>query len=380
MPQLELIFIAFCAAVVTAYWFLPERWRNLFLAISSSIFLLYVDAISFTVLVSLTALLYYYGQHSNSGRLYLLCLILVLLLFCGIRIVQLLNRSHFAVPYIILIGFGFYALKFIHYAVESRNRTFRPHSFLEFYNYILFFPTITIGPIHFFEDFQKSGRRVRWNEIQFASGLERILYGYAKVIVVANWLVAVQFDGVAATLESGSLRVLADSMVYGFYLYFSFAGYSDIAIGLALLVGYQINENFNYPFLKRNIGEFWQSWHMSLSFWCRKYVFLPVYAASRILPFALIGTMLAIALWHEFSARFFLWGVYHGLGLLIWRKYQNFASERLPGFKRRIGIVFSHTISVLLTFLFVMVSFTIPRSESLQEILRNFQLLLGLAP
>ena len=178
-----------------------------------------------------------------------------------------------------------------------------------------FFPTITIGPIHRFEDFLKSERRVRWSDQDFANGLERILYGYAKVIVVANWLVAAQLDSAIEKLpQNTSLSVFAESMSYGFYLYFAFAGYSDIAIGISLLLGYQICENFNYPFLKRNIGEFWQSWHMSLSSWCRQYVFLPIFAKWRNLPLALIGAMLAIGLWHEFSVRFLLWGVYHGLG------------------------------------------------------------------
>ncbi|MCI0413458.1 hypothetical protein L0222_11755 [bacterium] len=378
MPQLKLAFLGFCGIAVLLYWLIPSRWRNIFLAIGSSLFLGYLDLLSFGVLAALTILAYFYGRHPESKSLYTICLAAILLLFCGIRVEQLLQKSGLKVPYIVLVGYGFYALKLIHYAVESRSGKFRPHSFLDFYNYMLFFPTITIGPIHRFEDFLKSERRIRWSDQDFANGLERVLYGYAKVIVLANWIVAAQLDSLFARLQPNTaLSVFAESMIYGFYLYFAFAGYSDIAIGISLLLGYQICENFNYPFLKRNIGEFWQSWHMSLSAWCRQYVFLPIFARWRKLPLALIGAMLAIGLWHEFSLRFFLWGIYHGLWLLIWRSFRKMKESMLPKPEGRIWMRVSAIISVALTFVFVIVGFTIPRGESLAEILQNLKRLVG---
>jgi alginate O-acetyltransferase complex protein AlgI len=374
MPQLELAFIPFCASVVLIYWVIPPRWRRILLAISSSLFLAFLDPLSFAVLAALTALVYLFGRHPESKIFYGLCLAAILLLFCGIRILQLLQKSGFTVPYLVLVGYGFYALKLIHYAVETRSRKFRSHNFLDFYNYMSFFPTITIGPIHRFEDFLKSERRIRWNDQDFANGLERLLYGYAKVIVIANWLVAFRLDSFVDRFQPNtSLSVFAESMIYGFYLYFSFAGYSDVAIGVSLLLGYRICENFHYPFLKRNIGEFWQSWHMSLSSWCRQYVFLPIFARWRNLPVALIGAMLAIGLWHEFSLRFFLWGIYHGCGLLIWRTYQKFADQRFPKVEKGFWFRLGTGACIALTFVFVMVGFTIPRSESIAEMILNFQ-------
>jgi alginate O-acetyltransferase complex protein AlgI len=378
MPQLQPLFLAYCGTVVLIYWLIPLRFRTAFLAIASSGFLAFLDTISFIVLALFILLIHSYTRKRESGSLFTICLAAPFMLFCGIRTFQLLHRSGYAVPAVVLVGFGFYALKLIHYAVETRAGTFRAHSFLEFYTYMLFFPTILIGPIHLFDDFLKSERRIRWNEGMFASGLERILYGYVKVIVLANWLVSERLDAIAATLEPGTISVFIDSTLHGFHLYFAFAGYSDIAIGVALLLGYNINENFNHPFLKRNIGEFWQSWHMSLSGWCRKYVFLPIYAQWRTLSIALIGTMLAIALWHEFSIRFFLWGVYHGCGLLVWRIYAKFANQKLPKAEGVVRKGLSRSVSVVVTFLFVMIGFTIPRSESLKEMIRNFQILFGI--
>jgi alginate O-acetyltransferase complex protein AlgI len=245
---------------------------------------------------------------------------------------------------------------------------------------MLFFPTILIGPIHRFEDFLRSGRRLRWDGMQFARGLERILYGYAKVVIVANWLIAVQAMSLVNRFhpESQALSLLLDSAIYGFHLYFTFSGFSDIAIGCGLLFGYQICENFDRPFLKPNIGEFWQSWHMSLSAWCRQYVFLSIYSRWRNLAIAMVATMVTLGLWHEFSLRFLLWGVYHGIGLSIFRWYQRSIRPRFPELQNRLLKPIAYAGAVLLTFTFVIVGFTIPRSTSMAEMMSNFRTLLGI--
>ena len=378
MPQLTLEYLAFSAFTVAVYWFLPERWKSWFLAASSSAFLLYLDAISFLVLVTLIAAVFYYAKKQQSTPVYIWILSAILVIFCGIRVAQLLNKSGMLQHSILLIGYGFYCLKLIHFAVDTRSQLFRPFGFLDFYCYMLFYPTLTIGPIHRFENFLSDTRRIRWNENTFAAGLERILYGYAKVIVVANWLVAIKLDSIFDAVPGGTaMAVFGDSLVYGFYLYFAFSGYSDLAIGLSFLFGYHVGENFNYPFLKPNIGEFWQSWHMSLSAWCRQYVFLPVFAKWRRLSVALIATMLAIALWHEFSLRFLLWGIYHGIGLLIWRMYQQHITPRLPRMENSLWKKAAYATSVCCTFLFVMIGFTIVRSESFDQIVSNFKQLMG---
>jgi alginate O-acetyltransferase complex protein AlgI len=224
----------------------------------------------------------------------------------------------------------------------------------------------------------KSERRVRWHSQMFASGLERILYGYAKVIVLANWFVSLWLLSFANKAASGSaVRVFLDSALYGFHLYFAIAGYSDIAIGLSMLLGHRICENFNRPFLARNIGEFWQSWHISLSMWCRQYIFMPVFSTWRNLATAVLASMIAIGIWHEFSPRYLLWGIYHGMGLLIWRSYQRFVHPRIPVLKTRVWNIAGQAVSICLTFAFVMIGFTIPRSSSLSEMIQNFGHLFG---
>jgi len=338
------------------------------------VFLCYLDFLSFVLLSGLTVITYLMASDRNVNRLILVGLIV---LFCSVRIfISSWTQQNIPVP--VFVGFAFYFLKLVHYVVEMRNNSFRPHRFLDFFNYMLFFPTVTIGPINRFEDFLKSERRVRWDPQMFAAGLERILYGYVKVIVLANWFVShmlVSFS-LKADPQSG-MRVLLDSIIYGFHLYFAFAGYSDIAIGISLLLGYHICENFNHPFTRKNIGEFWQAWHMSLSAWCRQYVFIPVYSMWRRLGLALLASMITIGLWHEFSTRYLLWGIYHGLGLIIWRAYQRYVSPRMPAVEAPVWKRAGQVISVSLTFAFVMIGFTIPRSSSLSELAQNFHRMLG---
>ncbi len=380
MPQLTIPFLAFSAGAVLIYWLIPIKWRDLFLAISGSVFFAILDPASFGILCVLTVIIFFHARKPATGAGLGLLVPGLVLLLCAARLSPLIQTRLQMRPVIVLLGLGFYLLKLIHYWVEMRANSFRSHRFLDLYNFMIFFPTITIGPINRFEDFLRSARRNRWDATLFADGLERILYGYVKVIVIANRLIAMQLPAVVSKLqpESPGLSIVLDSLVYGLYLYFAFAGFSDIAIGLSYLFGFRMCENFDHPFLKSNIGEFWQSWHMSLSSWCRQYVFLPCYANWRNLPFALVTTMAAIGLWHEFSVRFLLWGLYHGTGILIWRWYQSRLLPVFPRFENRIWHWLGTVFSTALTFTFVIVGFTIPRSSSFTQIIRNFQSIMGL--
>jgi alginate O-acetyltransferase complex protein AlgI len=375
MPQLSPVFLAFCAVAVVVYWRIPAGTRSLFLAIISGIFFACLDLVSFLLLSTLTAIVFYSSRKMSTGKGLVLAGLVVL--FCAVRITQVMHRADDITRFLIMIGFGFYILKLIHYRIDYAAGAFRLHTLLDFYNYMLFFPTVAIGPLHRFEDFLQSERRSRWDEQMFAGGLERILYGYAKIVVLANWLIGVQIAAITTDLPKSGLSVLVDSLVYAFHVYFVFSGYSDIAIGLSALFGYEICENFNHPFLKRNIGEFWQSWHMSLTAWCRQYIFLPLFSRWRSLPIAALATMVSIGLWHEFSVRYLLWGIYHAIGILTWRLYRRWLSPRLPVVQNKFWNVAGTAFSVGLTFIFVIISFTIPRSPSFNDMVNNFHLLFG---
>ena len=273
-----------------------------------------------------------------------------------------MSDSRMVVP----LGLSFYGLRIIHYAFEAYMDRLPPHTFPDYCRYLLFFPTIIAGPINRFTGFQRDSRRRRWDTALVTAGFERILYGYVKIIVLANylterhlgdWLTALKTDQEWLVAYMGCLK-------YGLNLYLQFSGYSDIAIGLALLIGFRVEENFNRPFLAININDFWKRWHITLSSWCRDYVFVPVTSLTRNPYIGVISSMLALGLWHEISLRYFIWGFYHGTGIMIWQLVQNL-KKRLPAPAAFWSNKIITITSWVITFNFVILSFSITSSSDL---------------
>jgi D-alanyl-lipoteichoic acid acyltransferase DltB (MBOAT superfamily) len=228
---------------------------------------------------------------------------------------------------------------------------------------------------------------------RFSLGIERILLGYVKIVVLANQLVNVNMQAYIASIDPSREWLIAylEMLAYGFNGYLQFAGYSDIAIGFALLLGYRVMENFNWPFLARNISEFWKRWHISLSNWCRNYIYMVVTSISRKPTLAILLSMLVLGLWHEISLRYVLWGVYHGVGIALWQLWKRSSIGHARGSVTSDGPGVSggdgsysavsrmllHGLAVLTTFHFVMLSFVILRHETIAEMLENYRLLLA---
>ena len=189
----------------------------------------------------------------------------------------------------------------------------------------LFFPaTIFAGPIHRYPAFV-SETEVRIDAQKVANGLERILYGYATIAILSNYLLSdliMPYLFTGATEGSAAFHYL-DALNHGATIYLQFAGYSDIAIGFALWLGHRVIENFNWPFLRTDISAFWRSWHISLSSWCREYVFTAVHALTRNGVLAALATMLVIGLWHGASLNYIMWGTYHGIGIVAHRYWRR---------------------------------------------------------
>jgi len=239
---------------------------------------------------------------------------------------------------------------------------------LDYCRYLLFLPTLVAGPINRFPEFARDSRRRRWDRALCAAGLERMLYGYVKIVVLANYLVVSKLGPWGEGLgppDSWPVAYLG-CVTYGLNLYLQFAGYSDVAIGLALLVGFRVPENFHWPFAATNIHDFWQRWHITLSHWCRDYVFRPVGSLSRSPHLGVVASMLVLGLWHELSWRYCLWGLYHGLGLVVWRVLQplraRLSAVRSPWLRRPVT-----ALSWALTVYFVTLSFALTSADNLEQ-------------
>jgi alginate O-acetyltransferase complex protein AlgI len=196
-------------------------------------------------------------------------------------------------------------------------------------------------------------------------------------VILANFLIGVLLRGYVDGLssEAARLRTYLDSLASGLNGYLQFAGYSDIAIGTGLLLGFRVIENFNNPFLSSNISEFWRRWHISLSSWCRQYIFDVVVSIARRPYLAALITMVAIGLWHEISLRYILWGAWHAAGIVVWQAYQGLKQNQQPpgsALARRM----THVAGIVVTFHFVIFSFILVNKPSLGDSFAAYRALL----
>jgi alginate O-acetyltransferase complex protein AlgI len=255
------------------------------------------------------------------------------------------------------LAISFFTFEFVHYLVEVHRGTVRAN-LRDFLLFILFFPTLVCGPIKRYQNFALSldyGKRLDWLEV--GAGLERILFGFSKKIIVADSLARLTAPVWASPLDFGSGILWLAAYGYAFQIYMDFSGYSDIAIGSAKLLGFKVEENFRWPYLQSNIRDFWRSWHISLSSWITDYLYIPLGGNRGGRVRAIVNTMVAMAicgLWHGAAVHFVAWGLYHGAALSVHRVYRDLRVRRSDEVTARFPLA-RRFGAVLLTFHVVVV-------------------------
>lgn len=242
---------------------------------------------------------------------------LVVSMLLPLSVLIVYKAGHRFENWVIPLGMSYYAFRQMHVAFEQYKGELRTISLEAYFEYLLFLPVLLIGPIHRIGEMQRSLRRQKWQPAFFSEGLERILYGLAKITFVGNYIFSYKVPLWANMLHSGPLHMYVRVIGFACNAYAQFSGFSDVAIGMGLLWGIKVMENFNYPFMATNMQEFWTRWHISLSSWCRDYIFHPIMALSRNRWLALVAAMLVLALWHEVSWRYVAWGAFHSLFILL---------------------------------------------------------------
>lgn len=369
------IYLLWLVTVVASSWLLPNRFLGGLIAGSCCFFLAIYSpwslmALSLITLLSGTAI-----QHTRhyywSIPLVITVCIFILLLY------RLLNQNTDILVNVTLLGMAFYVLRATHLLFECYAGRQEKVTWSQLIIWLWFLPTLQVGPIHRFRPFHQDLLRRRWDNELFTSGLERLVFGFLKVIVFGNYLMAVKYNQWLEQFPSDSWWYhYLDSAGYGLHLYFKFAGYSDIAIGFALLLGFRISDNFNFPFMATDISDFWRRWHITLSSWCRDYVYLPVIAFSRQPAIAAIASMLVLGVWHELSIQYLLWGVWHGVGIAIYQAWSttNLQSALNTGWISKIWL----PISGFITLNFVIFSFNFTSTASFVESVERWKILLGI--
>ena len=259
---------------------------------------------------------------------------------------------------LVFLGVSYIALKGVAALVESTRKTYGAVAFADVLGWMAFLPTYPAGPIEPFEHFRPQAPT--FDRTRVGRGLERVLFGLVKALVVGHAL-GDWSAGIIAEPGPHSRSVL----LLGLYantlrVYFDFSGYSDIAIGIAAVFGWTIQENFDNPLVRRNLVQLWQHWHMTLTSWLRLYIFIPVARAlmrrrwgHRVAAAGgQIAAMTSCGLWHGYTPGFALWGFLQAIGLIWVGVFARELGRRLP-----LGLVqwwrshpVAHALSIALTF------------------------------
>jgi alginate O-acetyltransferase complex protein AlgI len=268
--------------------------------------------------------------------------------------------------HIFLIGVSYFSFKAIHTIVEAYRRSIPAVEGLVYLNYITFFPAFVSGPISRYPHFAAQMGPVERGTLRrdLAQGGERIVHGLFKKLVLVKLIFPYVLGQGTPLGAMGAGEVAVGLYAYALYFYFDFAGYTDMAIGAARLMGMELPENFNRPFLQKNIRELWSSWHMSLTNWLVDYIYWPLvrklrnreFFQARPVLLSIVGmnaTFIACGAWHGEAFHFILWGIYHGMGISLLMLYQRQKrSIRVPAVQRYFRSRASHVVGAVGTFHF----------------------------
>jgi D-alanyl-lipoteichoic acid acyltransferase DltB (MBOAT superfamily) len=282
------------------------------------------------------------------------------------------------------LGFSYVSFRLLHTILDRKAGRLPSVPLADYVNYVIFFPSFTAGPIDRVERFTRdlnepiALRREDWLDVG-----KRFFLGLFKKFVIADALSWIALNEAFARQIDSAAWMWFLLYCYSLRIYFDFSGYTDIAISLGRMLGVRLPENFAAPYLKPNLTQFWNSWHMTLTQWFRNYFFHPLTRAlrsgDRSVPLALmilvaqISTLVLIGLWHGVTVGFVLWGLWHGAGLFIQNRWSNYMKDRIPSWGRTpAGQAALSSAGVFLTFHFVSLGwlfFTLPTPESVWNVM-----------
>ncbi|MCH5278459.1 MAG: MBOAT family protein [Christensenellaceae bacterium] len=356
----SLLFMFLYFVVVLALYFLiPNRkYRNIVLCVCSLLFYGWGEP-SFIVLMIFSILLNYtagmlverFRSNKKKCKAVLVSSIAVNLLLLGIfkytgfifdtlKSFLPILRSY-ATPIIPLpIGISFYTFQAMSYVIDVyRNDTTVQRNPVYFGTYVALFPQLIAGPIVRYKDIAAQLVDRRENIDDFASGVKLFTIGLAKKVLIANQMASLWQYLREGSATNGVLGSWTGLIAFSLQIYFDFCGYSEMAIGLGRMFGFEFLKNFNYPYISKSITEFWRRWHISLSTWFREYVYIPLGGNRKGLSRTLINTAIVwslTGLWHGASWNFVLWGAYFGLIIMIEKLFLLKYLERIPKFLAHI--------------------------------------------
>ena len=371
----------FLPLLLIFYFVVPKKFRNIILLMFSVLFYFYGEP-KYILLMLIEVLISYVvglliDKYKSKNILIIGIFIHVLLFgifkyfnFVIINVNNLFHSNLNLLNVVLPIGISFYTFQIISYEIDVYNKKVNvQNNILKYFLYVFLFPQLIAGPIVRYQDVNNEidNRNVTFE--MFANGLRRFIIGLSKKVIIANNL----GELCNIYLNLGDKSVLFTwifAISYMLQIYFDFSGYSDIAIGLGKMLGFNFPENFNYPYMAKSITDFWRRWHMTLSSWFRDYVYIPLGGNKKgvlkqirniLIVWSLTG------LWHGASWNFIVWGLYFGILLILEKFILKKYFSNVPKF-----------IKCIYTLFLVMISFVIFQGDRLSSAFNIIKGLFGL--
>ena len=373
----------FLPIVLGIYYIVPNKFKNIVLLIASLAFYAYGEPKYVAVMIISIIATYIFGILMDKYKKYKE-LFLILSIFVSIGLLTYFKYINFIIQninlwlssqidfiYVVLpIGISFYTFQLISYIIDVyRGEARVQKNIFKLAMYISLFPQLIAGPIVRYTTVEEQIEKREYTFEKFSHGVRRFIIGLGKKVLIANVLGELN----SAFVASNDTTILA----YWLYaisgmlqIYFDFSGYSDMAIGLGKMFGFEFLENFNYPYIATSITDFWRRWHISLSSWFRDYIYIPL-GGNRVSKTKWFRNIMVVwlltGLWHGAAWNFIIWGLYFGILLILEKVFLSKYLEKLPKVLTRIY-----------TLLIVMISFVIFNGESTAQIMQNIGGLIGI--
>lgn len=341
------------------------------LLIGSYIFVIYADIRFALTLFILTCSTWYFAPKKKWGFVGIVVPLLALSYFKYTNFfmdsfAQIFHLDYKTINIVLPIGISFYTFSAISYIIDVRKEKVSPRGLLDVALYLSFFPKLVSGPIQRSGDFFEQADTPRnIGKESFSCGIQIFVFGLFKKIVLADRL-SVFVDQVYNTPAAfGSTTILLAAIAYSLQIYLDFSGYSDMAIGIARILGFNLPRNFNLPYLSHNVTELWKRWHISLSSWLLDYLYISLGGnrKGKVRTYVnLILTMVLGGLWHGANWTYIMWGLLHGGALAVHKAWMNITGspQKNPG-------IISVAISITATFAFTTFCWIFFRADSLTD-------------
>ena len=368
----------FLPVTILVYFISPNKYKNIIILLASLFFYFYGEP-SYTLLMIISAFSgYIHGvlidkyRNTKYSKVFLISSLAISLgsltvfkygdfIISNINYISSanINLLKLALP----IGISFYTFQILSYIIDVyRDRAKVCKSFIDFATYVCLFPQLIAGPIVRYTTIQEELNHRTHSFEKFAYGVNRFIIGLSKKVIIANNL-GMLVNIINNNMEKSILSYWIVAIAFPLQIYYDFSGYSDMAIGLGRIFGFDFLENFNYPYISKSITEFWRRWHISLSSFFRDYVYIPL-GGNRVSKVRWIFNIFVVwfltGLWHGDSWNFILWGLYFAILLVIEKLFLKDKIEKLPSFIQHVYAKF-----------FIIISFVIFNNENIKEMFNS---------